>query len=65
MAEVMDLDLSLDDLAKKNGAKNGGKRGRGPARGGRPAANDSGRAASSLRRTSPRASPYVSEPHVS
>ena len=54
MAEVMDLDMSLDDIAKKRAAHDG-KRGRGRGR-----ATASGRVASSLKRVPARASPYVS-----
>lgn len=62
MAEVMDLDLSLEEIAKK---RNGGnKRGRG--RGGRGGAQVNtggpGRVASTLKNSAPRAAPYVSNP---
>lgn len=59
MAEVMDLDMSLDEIAKKRNTSN--KRGGRPARGGRGAAADSGsgRVTSSLRHLNNRSSPYV------
>lgn len=61
MAEVMDLDLSLEEIAKRRGGANGNKRGRG--RGGAGGSNG-GRAASSLKRDSPRAVPYVSNSFI-
>lgn len=58
MADAMDLDMSLDDIAKKRKDSVPAKRGRGgAARGGAGAVG--GRTQSSLKETKPRPSPYV------
>ena len=56
MADVMDLDMSLDEIAKKRAGTRGNKGGRG-----RDAAGGSGRVGSSLKRAPARVAPYVSQ----
>lgn len=60
MAEVMDLDMSLDEIAKKRNTAS--KRGRQGRNGRGAAAVDSGpgRVASSIKQLNNRSSPYVS-----
>jgi len=56
MADVMDLDMSLDEIAKKRAATHGNAKGRGRRVG--VVAEASGKAASSLKHAPARASPY-------
>lgn len=57
MADVMDLDMSLDEIAKKRAETRGNKQGRGRG----AAAGGPGRVGSSLRHAPARVSPYVSQ----